>query len=632
MVSPPVVPVVAGLAVLTLGGCGFFRVPEDVAVPVSTRPIKWLINERCSRGLLPAPSSDDLPLFDSPGRLDGAIEGFDVVSEEGAARPAGEGHTLISRFLHVADAQIRDDRLYALTKDKDPIFLWDTPPVIRNTHVYSYDSLVYASFLIAYAKGVKSDKNRPPEDGAFIVDGGDLLDICVITELVEVMNIRRHVANTYQQLAVYSSCGNHDSLTWGNLRDEWTDTRGLGVNRAEFVLGHLLADPVEGRGWGFGRNEIVDRFGRDGGKEANEKHLEQFEELIGSDAFARAHWAETGKWKDIARWLDDIKDAARERRKLRTLTDKQLDEAQGAPQEQGQAAERRKEHVPLRLLHTPMTFREAIRTTSEGDRVSPGCGYYSWPDAGAAEPYPPIRYIVLDTRSGFYRNGRIDVVQLGWFYNELVEANRLEQLVVIFAHHAPDRFNFWEPNWGAFQDVLRSFPNIIAYFHGHDHWNDERCPQSSRRTTTHGYGSFPLIQTASVNDFPQTAREVWIFKRDRGGSVPHVEVTLWWQHIRPQPVKDSVDGRLLDACLGVSRRGSKKDYNDCNCPDIDSIKQWEKEHLQCGTATVYPRFLEPTSRALNPRKLLGGWLADKINDRRTALGLPPLRAAGISDR
>jgi hypothetical protein len=607
MIRSRVAPVIIGLVAVALGGCGFFRVPEDVAVPVSTRPIPWLLDETCSRGLLPAPSGDDLRFFKDKEYLDNAIEGLDIRSEKGPDKPAESGQKLIGRFLHVSDAQIRDDRLYTLAKDKGLFFLWDKPPVIRNSHVYSYDSLVYASFLIAYAKEVASDGKVPSKDGAFIVDGGDLLDISVVTELVEAMNIRRYVASKYKKLAVYSSCGNHDGLTWGNLRDEWTDTRGLGVNKTEFVLGHLLADPVKGRGWGFGRNEIIGRFGADDAKAANKRHWDEFK--------AQSYWPESKKHEAIVRWLDDIKDAAKRRQELRNLGLKVAEEKR---QESGEPDSG---NVPEELLTIPVAFREAIQTTSEGDRAGPPCGYYSWTVDGE-KVRTSVRYIVLDTRSNVYADGRMGDVQLGWLCKELVEANKLEQFVVIFAHHAPDRFCFWEPNRSAFHNVLGSFPNIIAYFYGHEHWNEDRHPRAScgKDVTPHGFGNFLLSQTASVNDFPQTAREVWIYERKHDSQV---EVTLWWRHVRPKPDEDRVEGRLLDACLRVSRRGAKKDRNDQHfgIRPIDSIKDWEKKHLRRGQAKVYPRFLEPTSKALDPEWLLGPERVEKINNRRDALGL-----------
>jgi len=68
-------------------------------------------------------------------------------------------------------------------------------------------------------------------------------------------------SNYYEQkcpeIRIYSVAGNHDGLIFGNLPDQKTSTRGLGINKSEFILGNLLDDPC---GYGFGKNEVIKKI------------------------------------------------------------------------------------------------------------------------------------------------------------------------------------------------------------------------------------------------------------------------------------------------------------------------------------------------------------------------------------
>ncbi|MCK4624334.1 MAG: hypothetical protein KAV00_03415 [Phycisphaerae bacterium] len=714
--------VLAALSLFLISGCVFFEVPEDVAVSTATKRIPWLLNEQYAQESAPGPGARVSPsehFTSSFKSLDKAIKaGLKQVpgsKTKKETKDITQNYICVGRFLHITDAQVRDDRIYAKGKFKNQLLRLDTvlAPAIRNSYVYAFDSLIYASFLIGYGKYAKKQGNNGPNSvQPFVVDGGDLLDISVITELVETMNIRREIADKYK-LQVYSIGGNHDGLTWGNLPDKPTKMRGLGVNKTEFVLGHLLADPVIDRGFGFGRNEIIQRFGlkndtkltdndlremfKDEGKKLVrlrdelvkiEEKLEKLEENLERHKVSREKYEfllwliKSRLWKsrlgklyarsvhhetrdgyhkivNICRMIEDIirtEDKLHKERKayfevkkeaIRTTLAKtppkgitkkdwkficrQLGDIVDAAEERWQISNKLKPEERKWLLTHPIAFRKAIHTTSEGDRIGPECGYYSWPHPGYKKPYFPIRYIALDTRSSIYKEGDIHEVQLGWFYNQLVDAYIKNQYVIIFAHHHPKKVLWWlcRSNATDFRKILRSFPNIVAYFYGHEHRNEEYYHQSAKKSKVkkHSYGSFMLIQTGSPIDFPQSARNVEIFIPKERKQWPQ-EVILRWRHVRPKG-NASKEGRLLNAYFKAGLRGAKKDYNrEHKFKPIDSIREWvegnerDEGHLKAGKATV--DVLEKKKGVLTLLDIFEKERVKEINRRRKAFGLEEL--------
>ena len=166
---------------------------------------------------------------------------------------------------------------------------------------------------------------------------------------------------------------------------------------------------------------------------------------------------------------------------------------------------------PARQLLGKVEYKELHRTERQGDAhgfglVDPdeqeasagGAGYYSF------EPTDGVRYIVLDTVSeggvtGDSSNGNIDDPQFAWLQEELEDAQRRDELILVFGHHstgsltanvpdetAPPCLAGEDPNPGCDRDprastpihdgadleaLLLRFDNVIALVAGHSHEN-----------------------------------------------------------------------------------------------------------------------------------------------------------------
>ncbi|HEY8465989.1 MAG TPA: hypothetical protein VIL04_04225 [Solirubrobacterales bacterium] len=185
----------------------------------------------------------------------------------------------------------------------------------------------------------------------------------------------------------------------------------------------------------------------------------------------------------------------------------------------------------------------------EEERASRGAaGYYSW------KPTPEFRFIALDTVSeagviGPSAEGNIDHPQFLWLQRELAEAERNDELVVLFSHHALASLNASVPdelappctanvglpvrdahghdiNPGCDLDprvsspihlapdlvgLLHAHPNVIAWVAGHSHENAiEAYPNPS------GEGGFWSIRVAAEADWPQQSRLLEIFDNGDG--------------------------------------------------------------------------------------------------------------------
>ena len=545
------------VALLFSSGCALVGVPEDTAVQASFRPIPWVRGDCCGH-------------LDSFAKLSRAVQAGLEPAVDSAADQSAE-YQCVGRFLHISDAHLRDETIYASSRWKRRLLFLDraAPVATRNRYVEAFDSLTYASFLIGYGKGQRIDGPVP----SFIVHGGDLLDLSLTTELVEAMRILRAFARAEdcRHVPLYSMVGNHDGLIFGSLPGRWVRTRDLGVNGTEFVLAHLLADPVARRGFGFGGNEIIQSLARE------------------------------APGDQVRRFRDELREAADRRAAIRNS--RQVE----------------------RLLSIPAVVRNAIRTSGEGDRLGLRCGYYSWTTRvkGADEHVHVIRYIALDTRSSKGVYGQIHGVQLGWLYNELAEAMSHKECVVLFAHHRPGEITGPGPSRNELHALLASFPNIAAYFHGHRHRNEERPPG-------HRYGHFLLAQTGSTADFPQTGRQVSIFvPRSGPDGDGSMAVKVRWRHVRPAGDQSRADGLLLQAALDASSRDATREYNKWSVwqsyqkwfkgrKRAESFQSWAKDNLRPGEASVTIRFLDAVPKPgtfFSPRRL------KKINALRLALGL-----------
>lgn len=152
-------------------------------------------------------------------------------------------------FLLISDAQTRDERAYEPEQLRWIDFFIE--PTIRLPLVEVMDGVVLQAFVSAYSQ--HTNENQGDAASRFLIHGGDLLDVSLVTELVEANETFSHAE---PEISVYSVVGNHDGLTWGNLPDSRTTTWELGINRTEFVLGGILYSP-DGAGFGFADNEII---------------------------------------------------------------------------------------------------------------------------------------------------------------------------------------------------------------------------------------------------------------------------------------------------------------------------------------------------------------------------------------
>ena len=121
--------------------------------------------------------------------------------------------------------------------------------------------------------------------------------------------------------------------------------------------------------------------------------------------------------------------------------------------------------------------------------------------------------ISLDTvNHGGYADGSLGDAQLAWLEQQLVAALDGERLVVLFSHHNlftlenpfPDPFAPAEPRRGfdVLQELLRRFPNVVAWVNGHSHVNRiTPVPDPTGQT-----GGFWEISTAAHIDWPEQAR------------------------------------------------------------------------------------------------------------------------------
>lgn len=121
--------------------------------------------------------------------------------------------------------------------------------------------------------------------------------------------------------------------------------------------------------------------------------------------------------------------------------------------------------------------------------------------------------ISLDTvNHGGYADGSIGDAQLAWLERQLQGALAGERLVILFSHHNvftlenpfPDPFAPAEPRRGfdVLHELLRGFPNVIAWVNGHSHVNRiTPVPDPTGQT-----GGFWEISTAAHIDWPEHAR------------------------------------------------------------------------------------------------------------------------------
>jgi metallophosphoesterase (TIGR03767 family) len=153
--------------------------------------------------------------------------------------------------------------------------------------------------------------------------------------------------------------------------------------------------------------------------------------------------------------------------------------------------------------------------------------YYSF------SPHPALRFIALDTTvdAGGER-GNLDHPQYMWLKRELRRARRLDQLVVVYAHHPLEIMDNATPDEAAgsfdrdprdsrplhlgrtgrasLRALLMRTPNVVLYLAGHKHY-ERAWPNFGRR----GRGFWQVI-TSAVVGAPQEARMVELMDNGDG--------------------------------------------------------------------------------------------------------------------
>lgn len=178
-------------------------------------------------------------------------------------------------------------------------------------------------------------------------------------------------------------------------------------------------------------------------------------------------------------------------------------------------------------------------------------GYYAFDEAGGQ-----VRMIVINTifdgvRSELHRQGQtnfqsggvisgneitlppatseqgfFDQTQYDWLQAELNAQANTGKAVLVFSHH-PDRSFSYEQygsrSAAAFNELLGSYPNVVAHIAGHTHENVIRackpgdCPIDLKATKFASVTNpFWRIETSSLIDFPQEGRIVELFKLASG--------------------------------------------------------------------------------------------------------------------
>ncbi len=183
----------------------------------------------------------------------------------------------------------------------------------------------------------------------------------------------------------------------------------------------------------------------------------------------------------------------------------------------------------FRRLHGRADHRHGFGLTPRGElRRSRGNAlYYSF------SPHPVLRFVALDTTvDAGGAGGNLDHPQYMWLKRELRRARKLDQLVVVYAHHPLEMMDNATPDEAAgsfdrdprdsrpvhlgrtgqasLRALLMRSPNVVLYLAGHKHY-DRVWPNYSRR----GRGFWQVI-TNALAGAPQEARMIELMDNGDG--------------------------------------------------------------------------------------------------------------------
>jgi metallophosphoesterase (TIGR03767 family) len=183
----------------------------------------------------------------------------------------------------------------------------------------------------------------------------------------------------------------------------------------------------------------------------------------------------------------------------------------------------------FRRLHGRADHRHGFGLTPAGEhRRSRGQAlYYSF------SPHPVLRFIALDTTvDAGGANGNLDHPQYLWLKRELRRARRLDQLVVVYAHHPLEMMDNATPDEAAgrfdrdprdsspihlgrtgrasLRALLMRSPGVVLYLSGHKHY-DRVWPNFGPRG-----GGFWQVITSAIAGAPQEARMIELMDNGDG--------------------------------------------------------------------------------------------------------------------
>ncbi len=541
------------LTLVATGCAEFFQLPPDRSSEIALSTRDWPNKSEVS---------SPIPLC----RIEAAVKKLCIATtDQSSSEPNAP---LVAHFLHLSDAQIRDETVYKYQGNLQEVDSFINVTV-RRPLVEEYDVLTLASFLAAYNAEVRSEvrSRKLPnigKAGPFLIHTGDLLDLSVITELMDALKVLGYwhmgcAQGANRGYPIYSVGGNHDGLLFGNIPQRTADTQDIGVNQSEFVLGHILYQHVMAQnedkscagGFGFSQNELIRRWV----EKASPLNSENTQPSNKSKS-------DNERWEQKSR---EALEAAVER-----TTNLEIKDPQSIRE----------------IIREAQTFKHAIRVPTDANETGLSLGYYSWIERTPHIPNDAgvdgIRFIVLDTRARVNDEGDLDYVQRGWLYKELCDALEKRKAVVIFAHHQPSKMRGLVPSFrewllfrrgqfsngaGTLQTMLDAFPNIIAFFYGHEHENSERTVNRSGAVPS----QIAMIQTGSLADAPQVGRLVKIRSRpsnsEHAGNSLSFEAEIEWEFVRPFVDVAEPDGLRLASRLRASRKEA----------DLEARETWPRK-------------------------------------------------------
>jgi len=208
------------------------------------------------------------------------------------------------------------------------------------------------------------------------------------------------------------------------------------------------------------------------------------------------------------------------------------------------------------------------------DDVAAGRGWFSdWPLDGA-----PIRLIALNTVNptgdvGVGSQGWMDEAQHAWLLDELTDADRLGELVIVMSHHRVQDFTGGSPVSGEqVAEALASSPSVVLQVTGHGHQNHASVYPESLADAERGYWQLML---ASTIDFPMQSRVLELVDEGNG------YLTIYATNLGHNATEDSL------AHLGRQLAAAAMSFGGLHS-SADVAAWWEEDRLSQNLALRLP--------------------------------------------